>query len=52
MSKIEYNTNRANARKDQRDHLLKELDLVKRYLIQLTQEMGELDTTGDTSKDE
>ena len=41
MSQIEYNTNRANARKGQRDNLLKELDHVKRDLIQLTQEIGE-----------
>ena len=50
MSKIEYNTNHANARKGQRDNLLKELDQVKRDLVQLTQEIGKLDTTGNTSK--
>ena len=52
MSQIEYNTNQVNARKGQRDVLQQELDLVKRDLIQLTQEIGELDTTGNTSKDE
>ena len=35
-----------------RDNLLKELDQVKRDLIQLTQEIGKLDITSDTFKDE
>ena len=52
MGQIEYNMNRANARRAQRDNLLKEFDSAKKDLIQLTQEESELDTTGDTAKDE
>ena len=51
MSEIEYNTNQANSRKGQRDNLLKEIEQVKKDLIQLTQETGDLETTGDANQD-
>ena len=51
MSDIEYNTNQANSRKGQRDNILKEIEQVKKDLIQLTQETGDLETTGDANQD-
>ena len=51
MSQIDCNTNRANARKAQRDSLLKEFDVAKKDLIKLTQDESKLDTTGDADKD-
>ena len=52
MSQIEYNTNWANARKDQRNNLQKELKLIRRDLIQLIQEIDKLDTTDEISNDD
>ena len=51
MSDIEYNTNRANSIKSLRDNLLKEIQQVKKDLIQLTQETVDLETTGDADQD-
>ena len=51
MSDIEYNTNLANSRKGQRDNLLKEIEQVKKDLIQLTQDTGDLETTGNANQD-
>ena len=51
MSQIEYNTNRANAKKASRDSLLKEFKIAKKELIKLTQDERKLDTTGDADKD-
>ena len=51
MSQIEYNTNRANAKKASRDSLLKELDTAKKELIKLTQDERKLETTSDQDKD-
>ena len=51
MSDIEYNTNLANSRKGQRDNLLKEIEQVRKDLIQQTQETGDLETTGNVDQD-
>ena len=51
MSDIEYNTNLANLRKGQRDYLLKEIEQVRKDLIQQTQETGDLETTGNVDQD-
>ena len=47
MSNIEYNTSQANSRKGQRDNLLKEIEQVRKNIIQQTQETGDLETTGN-----
>ena len=51
MSQIEYNTNRANAKKAFRDSILKEFKTAKNELIKLIQDDRKLDTTGDADKD-
>ena len=51
MSQINHNTNWANARKAQRDSLLKEFDMAKKDLIKLTQDERKLDTIDDADKD-
>ena len=51
MSQIEYNTNRANAKKASRDNLLKEFDTAKKELIKLTQDERKLESTGEKDKD-
>ena len=51
MSQIDYNTNRANAKKASRDSLLKEFDTAKKVLINLTQDERKQESTGDKDKD-
>ena len=50
-SQIEYNTNRANAKKAFIDSLLKDFEAAKKELIKLTQDERKLETTGDQDKD-
>ena len=50
MSQIEYNTNRANAKKVFRDSLLKKFTAAKKELIKLTHDERKLETTGDPDK--
>ena len=38
MSQIEYNTNRANAKKASRDMLVKEFEIAKKELVESTQD--------------
>ena len=52
MSQIEYNTNRANAKKASRDTLVKELKVAKEELIKSAQDERKLESTGDPNKDE
>ena len=51
MSQIDYNINRANAKKASRESLLKEFDAAKKELIKLTQDERKQESTGDKDKD-
>ena len=51
MSQIDYNTNRANAKKASRDTLVKELKVAKEELIKSAQDERKQESTGDQNKD-
>ena len=51
MSQIEYNTNRANAKKTSRYSLLKDFDIAKIELIKITQDKRKQQSTGEKDKD-
>ena len=51
MSQIDYNTNRANAKKASRDTLVKKLKVVKEELIKSAQDEQKQESTGDQNKD-
>ena len=52
MRQIEYNKNRANAKKASRDTLVKELKVTKEVLIKSAHYEWKLESTGDPNKDE
>ena len=47
MSQIEYNTNRANAKKASRDTLVKELEVAKKELVESAQDERKKESTGN-----
>ena len=51
MSQIEYNTNRANAKKASREALVKELKAAKEELIKSAQDEQKKESTGDQNMD-
>merc|ERR1711867_247286 len=51
MSQIEYNTNRANAKKASRDTLVKEFDIAKKELVESAQDEQKQESTGDQNRD-
>ena len=51
MSQIEYNTNRANAKKASRDTLVKELEVAKKELVESAQDEQKQESTGNQNKD-
>ena len=51
MSQIEYNTNRANAKKASRDTLLKEFEVAKKELVDSAQDEWKQESTGDQNRD-
>ena len=51
MSQIEYNTNRANAKKASRDTLVKEFEIAKKELVESAQDERKQESTGDQNRD-
>ena len=51
MSQIEYNTNRANAKKASRDILVKEFEIAKKELVESAQDERKQESTGDQNRD-
>ena len=51
MSQIEYNTNRANAKKASRDMLVKEFEIAKKELVKSAQDERKQEPTGNKNRD-
>ena len=51
MSQIEYNTNRANAKKASRDMLVKEFEIAKKELVESAQDERKQESTGNQNRD-
>ena len=47
MSQVDYNTNRANAKKASREGLIKELKAAREELLKAAQDERKKETTGD-----